>query len=159
MSELIHMHSIGNSLKDVKVEFKKELKLDVSDISIEGKQGEILNIPGWAANVLESEKYVEIQDVDMLVELKQAVEKEKMLGQFDLATLQVQQQADPHFYIKMKSYMKSLPEKEEFKVRIPLKRYGKTNEISEVVSFLASEGAAYITGQNIRVDGGITKSV
>nr|AIF21433.1 hypothetical protein [uncultured marine thaumarchaeote SAT1000_04_F07] len=77
MSELIHMHSIGNSLKDVKVEFKKELKLDVSGISIEGKQGEILNIPRWAANVLESEKYVEIQDVDMLVELKQAVEKEK----------------------------------------------------------------------------------
>ena len=106
------MHSIGNSLKDVKVEFKKELKLDVSDISIEGKQGETINIPRWAANVLESEKYVEIQDVDMLVELKQAVEKEKMLGQFDLATLQVQQQTDPHFYIKMKSYMKRLPEKD-----------------------------------------------
>ena len=56
-------------------------------------------------------------------------------------------------------FIDSLPEKEEFKVRIPLKRYGKTKEISEVVSFLASEGAAYITGQNIRVDGGITKSV
>jgi len=56
-------------------------------------------------------------------------------------------------------FIDSLPEKKEFKVRIPLKRYGKTNEISEVVSFLASEGAAYITGQNIRVDGGITKSV
>ena len=56
-------------------------------------------------------------------------------------------------------FIDSLPEKEEFKVRIPLQRYGKTNEISEVVSFLASDGAAYITGQNIRVDGGITKSV
>ena len=56
-------------------------------------------------------------------------------------------------------FIDSLPEKEEFKVRIPLKRYGKTSEISEVVSFLASDGAAYITGQNIRVDGGITKSV
>ena len=56
-------------------------------------------------------------------------------------------------------FIDSLPEKEEFKDRIPLKRYGKTNEISEVVSFLASDGAAYITGQNIRVDGGITKSV
>ena len=56
-------------------------------------------------------------------------------------------------------FIDSLPEKEEFKVRIPLKRYGKTNEISQVVSFLASDGAAYITGQNIRVDGGITKSV
>ena len=106
------MHSIGNSLKDVKVEFKKDTALDVSDISIKGKQGEILNIPRWVANVLESEKHVEIQDVDMVIELKQAVEKEKMLGQFDLATLQVQQQADPYFYIKMKSYMNRLPEKD-----------------------------------------------
>ena len=105
MSELVHMHSIGHSLTDVKVEFKKDTTLDVSGVSIQGKMGEILNVPRWAAEVLESEKYIEIQDVDMLVELKQAVEKEKMLGQFDLSTLQVQQQADPHFYIKMKSYM------------------------------------------------------
>ncbi len=70
MSELIHMHSIGNNLNDVKVEFKKELKLDTSGISIDGKQGEILNIPRWIAEILESEKHVEIQDVDMLVEFK-----------------------------------------------------------------------------------------
>ena len=56
-------------------------------------------------------------------------------------------------------FIDSLPEKKEFKSRIPLKRYGKTSEISEVVNFLASDGAAYITGQNIRVDGGITKSI
>ena len=56
-------------------------------------------------------------------------------------------------------FINSLPEKEEFKNRIPLKRYGSVNEISSVVSFLASNGSAYITGQNIRVDGGITKSV
>ena len=56
-------------------------------------------------------------------------------------------------------FIDSLPEKEEFKVRIPLKRYGMTREISGVVCFLASDGAGYITGQNIRVDGGITKSV
>ena len=122
------MHSIGNSLKDVKVEFKKELKLDVSDISIEGKQGEILNIPRWVAEVLESEKYVEIQDVDMLIELKQAVEKEKMLGQFDLSTLQVQHQADSHFYIKMKSYMNGLPEKDYDKVESMLNTLLRTRQ-------------------------------
>ena len=122
------MHSIGNSLKDVKVEFKKELKLDVSDISIEGKQGETINIPRWAANILESEKYIEIQDVDMLVELKQAVEKEKMLGQFDLSTLQVQHQADSHFYIKMKSYMNGLPEKDYDKVESMLNTLLRTRQ-------------------------------
>ena len=56
-------------------------------------------------------------------------------------------------------FIDSLPEKEEFRARIPMERYGRTEEIAEVVSFLASEGAGYITGQNIRVDGGITRSV
>ena len=56
-------------------------------------------------------------------------------------------------------FIDSLPAKEEFLNRIPLKRYGKVNEISAVVEMLASDGGAYITGQNIRVDGGITRSV
>ena len=56
-------------------------------------------------------------------------------------------------------FIDSLPEKEEFLKRIPLKRYGKVNEISSVIEMLASDGGAYITGQNIRVDGGITRSV
>ena len=56
-------------------------------------------------------------------------------------------------------FIDSLPEKPAFKERIPMGRYGRTDEIAKTVSFLASEGAGYITGQNIRVDGGITRSV
>ena len=56
-------------------------------------------------------------------------------------------------------FIDSLPEKEGFKKRIPLNRYDKVKEISELISFLASDRAAYITGQNIRVDGGLTKSI
>ncbi|MFK8029719.1 MAG: SDR family oxidoreductase [Gammaproteobacteria bacterium] len=56
-------------------------------------------------------------------------------------------------------FIDSLPEKEEFRSRVPLGRYGKTEEIAATISFLASEGGAYITGQNLRVDGGMTRSV
>ena len=56
-------------------------------------------------------------------------------------------------------FIDSLPEKKEFRDRIPMQRYGKTEEISDVIAFLASDGAGYITGQNLRVDGGITRSV
>lgn len=56
-------------------------------------------------------------------------------------------------------FIDSLPETEERRERIPLRRYGRTGEIADVVAFLASDGAGYITGQNIRVDGGITRSV
>jgi NAD(P)-dependent dehydrogenase (short-subunit alcohol dehydrogenase family) len=56
-------------------------------------------------------------------------------------------------------FIDSLPEKQEFKDRIPMQRYGKTEEVAGVIAFLASDEAGYITGQNIRVDGGITRSV
>ena len=56
-------------------------------------------------------------------------------------------------------FIDSLPEKEEFRSRIPMERYGFVDEISATISFLASDGAGYITGQNIRVDGGITRAV
>lgn len=56
-------------------------------------------------------------------------------------------------------FIDSLPEKEEFRQRIPMGRYGTTDEIAQSVAFLLSDGAKYITGQNIRIDGGITRSV
>lgn len=56
-------------------------------------------------------------------------------------------------------FIDSLPEREVFKARIPMERYGTMDEIGKTIAFLASDGAGYITGQNIRVDGGITRSV
>ena len=39
---------------------------------------------------------------------------------------------------------------------MPLNRYGTSAEIGATVAFLASEGAAYITGQVLSVSGGLT---
>jgi NAD(P)-dependent dehydrogenase (short-subunit alcohol dehydrogenase family) len=56
-------------------------------------------------------------------------------------------------------WIDSLPGTEELRDSVPLKRYGTSEEVAATIVFLASEGAAYITGQNIRVDGGVTRSV
>lgn len=45
--------------------------------------------------------------------------------------------------------------KEEMKKNIPLKRLGKASDVANVVAFLASESADYVTGQVIQVDGGM----
>jgi NAD(P)-dependent dehydrogenase (short-subunit alcohol dehydrogenase family) len=56
-------------------------------------------------------------------------------------------------------YIDSYPESETNLRQIPLGRYGKVEEIASTVRFLVSDEAGYITGQNIRVDGGITRAV
>ena len=45
---------------------------------------------------------------------------------------------------------------EQIKKMIPLKRIGQPQEIAAVVAFLASDDAAYLTGQVLRVDGGLS---
>jgi NAD(P)-dependent dehydrogenase (short-subunit alcohol dehydrogenase family) len=56
-------------------------------------------------------------------------------------------------------WIDSLPEVETRRTSVPMGRYGKSEEIAATIAFLASEGAGYITGQNIRVDGGLMRSV
>jgi NAD(P)-dependent dehydrogenase (short-subunit alcohol dehydrogenase family) len=56
-------------------------------------------------------------------------------------------------------WIDSLPATEERRESVPMKRYGKSEEVAATVAFLASQGAGYITGQNIKVDGGLGRSV
>ncbi|OZI30625.1 3-oxoacyl-ACP reductase [Bordetella genomosp. 10] len=56
-------------------------------------------------------------------------------------------------------WIDSLPATEARRASVPLQRYGTSDEIAATIAFLASDGAAYITGQNIRVDGGLMRSV
>lgn len=56
-------------------------------------------------------------------------------------------------------WIDSLPPTEERRESVPMRRYGTSAEVAATIAFLASDGAAYITGQNIRVDGGLTRSV
>ncbi|ARO27564.1 3-oxoacyl-(acyl-carrier-protein) reductase protein (plasmid) [Rhizobium sp. TAL182] len=56
-------------------------------------------------------------------------------------------------------WIDSLPATDERRDSVPMGRYGTSEEIAATIAFLLSEGAGYITGQNIRVDGGIARSV
>jgi NAD(P)-dependent dehydrogenase (short-subunit alcohol dehydrogenase family) len=56
-------------------------------------------------------------------------------------------------------WIDSLPATDERRGSVPMRRYGTSEEIAATIAFLASEGAGYITGQNIRVDGGLMRSI
>ena len=130
LSDLTQVHTIGYRLQDVKVTFNHDMKIDAADVSIDAKHSEILSIPRWVADVLASEKVVEVQDTDMIVALKQALVKENVQGDFDLSTL------ESDFYIKIRSYMQRLPQQDGDKVESMLntlirKRQGKIIRLAD----------------------------
>ncbi len=56
-------------------------------------------------------------------------------------------------------WIDSLPQTDERRQSVPMGRYGTSEEIAATIAFLVSDDAAYITGQNLRVDGGLMRSV
>lgn len=56
-------------------------------------------------------------------------------------------------------WIDSLPATDERRQSVPMERYGTAGEIAATVAFLVSPGAGYITGQSLRVDGGLMRSV
>lgn len=55
-------------------------------------------------------------------------------------------------------WIDSLPATQDRRDSVPMNRYGTSEEIAATVAFLASAGAGYITGQNLKVDGGLMRS-
>ena len=56
-------------------------------------------------------------------------------------------------------WIDSLPQTNERRDTVPMGRYGTSEEIAATIAFLVSDGAAYITGQNLRVDGGMMRGI
>jgi len=96
------VHFIGYSLKDAKLTVNQDFKYDVAGMKIEGNQGDTNNLPRWIGKILSDNKLGTLDSPDMITELKQALSKEKMVGEYQMSTL------DPHFYIKLKESMKEL---------------------------------------------------
>jgi len=96
------VHSIGYRLKDAKITINQDFKYNVADMKIEGTQGDTNNMPQWVGKILSENNIGTLNSPDMITQLKQALSKEKMVGEYQISTL------DPHFYIRLKDSMKEL---------------------------------------------------
>jgi 2-dehydro-3-deoxy-D-gluconate 5-dehydrogenase len=59
-----------------------------------------------------------------------------------------------NFSLKLNKEVIDAERKEKILARMPLHRFGRTEELSPMICFLASPAATYITGQDFSVDGG-----
>ena len=73
--------------------------------------------------------------------------------------------ADQHAAVNIRmnnvlpGFVDNFPVEEEIRSKIPMGRYAQLAEVADLIVFLASDRSSYITGQNLRIDGGMTRSV
>ena len=140
LEDTTKVYSVGYDLEDVKIEFSHDLKINVSGIQIEGKQGEIMNIPRWIAKTLHSENHITIHEQDMIQELKEAKVKEDVQGEDSISSL------DNFFYIRLNEYMKNLSKDDFDKVESMLNqlirmRQGKIIRLADSSKLTADLGS------------------
>jgi NAD(P)-dependent dehydrogenase (short-subunit alcohol dehydrogenase family) len=112
----------------------------------EQKSGSIVNISAFGAKEPSA-------DFPISSVIRSAVSSYTRLFATELAPYNVRMNS------VLPGFVNSYPADEETINQIPMLREGKTQEIASTVAYLASDEASYITGQNIAVDGGLTRSL
>ena len=87
IEEIEKVHSIGYRLKDAKVTLIRISSIMLQVSKLKGTQGDTNNMPQWIGKILNDSGVGTIDMPDMITELKQALSKEKMVGEYQLSTL------------------------------------------------------------------------
>jgi len=104
----------------VKAKVKKEFKIfDLASLDIkEGKEGDIIELPLWAAEILEEKFFIEYEEEDFFLEVQKALSREKLQPKSQITELR------KDFYVKAKFYI------------LKLRRENKKDEAEKVLSSL-----------------------
>lgn len=118
-------------MEEIRITFKKNFSINLNNLFLEAKDGEIASIPRWLAKILESNKYVEIQDIDFLVYISRSLNRERISKPHDLSGI------DVDFYIRVNDYIERLKENEKEPILVSLNSF-VTSRIEKIVKLAAA---------------------
>ena len=93
--DLLEVHRLGHMLSDVKTALHRDISISVGGLVIRGRQDEVVSMPLWVGRMLQEKGIATPQIPDSITELKQAIIKEQVVGEHQLAML------DTRFYIRL----------------------------------------------------------
>lgn len=118
-------------MEEVRITFKKNFSIHVNHLFLEAKDGEIASIPRWLAKILESDTYIEIQDIDFLVYVSRSLNRERISKPHDLSGI------DVDFYIRVNDYIQRLKENEKEPLLVSLNSF-VASRIEKIVKLAAA---------------------
>ena len=118
-------------MEDIRITFKKNVSINLDNLSLEGKDGEITSIPRWLAKILEANGNVEIHDIDVLVYISRSLNRERISKPHDLSGI------DVDFYIRVNDYIQRLKDNEKEPLFVSLNSF-VASRIEKIVKLAAA---------------------
>ena len=118
-------------MQDIRVTYKRDLKVSLGSIIIDAKEGDISSLPRWLAKLLADESVIEIQDNDSSAYISRALNRERISKPHDLSGL------DPDFYIRVHDYLEGLNEREKESIIVSLISF-VTSRLEKIVKLAAA---------------------
>jgi DNA replication factor GINS len=111
------IYQIGYMTEEVRVSYKKDLRMTVGGISIDAKEGDMSSLQRWVAKILAEQQAVEIQSNDLAGYISRAMNRERIAKPHDLSGI------DIDFYVRVNDYIKGLKERERENLLVSLNTF------------------------------------
>lgn len=110
-------YQIGYMNEDVRISYKKEVRMNVGDVAIDAKEGDMSSLPRWVAKILSEQGAIEIQSVDSAGYISRTLNRERIARPHDLSGI------DVDFYVRVNDYLDSVKERERENLIVALNTF------------------------------------
>jgi DNA replication factor GINS len=124
-------HAIEFLNEEIRISYKKDVKLSVGEVSVDAREGDMSSLPRWLARILVQQGAVEIQSTDVAAYVSRSLNRERISRPHDLSGI------DIDFYIRVNDYYQSLRERERESLVISLNTF-VTSRLEKIVKLAAA---------------------
>jgi DNA replication factor GINS len=126
-----HAYQLGYLAEEVRVTYKKDVKLTVGNIAIDAKEGDMSSLQRWVAKILSEQGAVEMQPSDSAGYISRAMNRERIAKPHDLSGI------DVDFYVRVNDYLEGLKDRERENLIVSLNTF-VASRLEKIVKLAAA---------------------
>lgn len=122
---------IGYMSEDVRISYKKDVKMSVGNVAIDAKEGDMSSLPRWVAKILSEQGAIEVQSADSAGYISRTLNRERIARPHDLSGI------DVDFYVRANDYLDSVKERERENLLVSLNTF-VASRLEKIVKLAAA---------------------
>jgi DNA replication factor GINS len=125
------VYHIGYMNEDVRISYKKDVKMTVGSVAVDAKEGDMSSLPRWVAKILAEQGAIEIQSNDSAGYISRTLNRERIARPHELSGI------DVDFYVRVNDYLEGLKERERENLLVSLNTF-VASRLEKIVKLAAA---------------------